>query len=54
MPSGGVLVVGDVGGRDYVEFMEITIVEGDITAQDVDAVVNAANRAMRGLSLIHI
>ena len=48
MPSGGVLVVGDVGGRDYVEFMEITIVEGDITAQDVDAVVNAANRAMRG------
>ncbi|WP_110182642.1 O-acetyl-ADP-ribose deacetylase [Nocardioides solisilvae] len=28
--------------------MEITVVEGDITAQDVDAVVNAANRAMRG------
>lgn len=28
--------------------MEITIVEGDIAAQDVDAVVNAANRAMRG------
>jgi len=28
--------------------MEITVVEGDIAAQDVDAVVNAANRAMRG------
>lgn len=28
--------------------MEITVVEGDITAQDVDAVVNAANRKMRG------
>ncbi|GAA1957051.1 O-acetyl-ADP-ribose deacetylase [Nocardioides panacihumi] len=28
--------------------MEITVVQGDITAQDVDAVVNAANNAMRG------
>ncbi|GAW51245.1 MULTISPECIES: macro domain-containing protein [unclassified Nocardioides] len=28
--------------------MDITVVQGDITAQDVDAVVNAANRAMRG------
>src|SRR6059058_3293609 len=28
--------------------MEITVVQGDITDQDVDAVVNAANRAMRG------
>lgn len=28
--------------------MEITLVEGDITAQEVDAVVNAASRAMRG------
>ncbi|MDX6374014.1 MAG: O-acetyl-ADP-ribose deacetylase [Nocardioidaceae bacterium] len=28
--------------------MRITAVEGDITAQDTDAVVNAANRAMRG------
>jgi O-acetyl-ADP-ribose deacetylase (regulator of RNase III) len=28
--------------------MEITVVEGDITQQDVDAVVNAANRGMRG------
>ena len=28
--------------------MEITVVEGDITQQEVDAVVNAANRAMRG------
>ncbi len=28
--------------------MEIIVVEGDITEQDVDAVVNAANRAMRG------
>ncbi len=26
----------------------ITVVEGDITKQDVDAIVNAANRAMRG------
>lgn len=28
--------------------VRITVVEGDITTQDVDAVVNAANRAMRG------
>jgi O-acetyl-ADP-ribose deacetylase len=28
--------------------MELTVVQGDITAQDVDAVVNAASRAMRG------
>jgi O-acetyl-ADP-ribose deacetylase len=28
--------------------VNITVVEGDITRQDVDAVVNAANRAMRG------
>ena len=28
--------------------MDIDVVEGDITAQDVDAIVNAANRAMRG------
>jgi O-acetyl-ADP-ribose deacetylase len=28
--------------------MRITVVEGDITEQDVDAVVNAASRAMRG------
>ena len=28
--------------------MDITVVQGDITAQRVDAVVNAANRAMRG------
>jgi O-acetyl-ADP-ribose deacetylase (regulator of RNase III) len=28
--------------------MELTVVQGDITAQEVDAVVNAANRAMRG------
>ncbi len=28
--------------------MEITVVQGDITAQDVDAVVNAANSRMRG------
>lgn len=28
--------------------MKITVVKGDITAQDVDAVVNAANRKMRG------
>ena len=28
--------------------MELTVVKGDITEQAVDAVVNAANRAMRG------
>lgn len=28
--------------------MNVTVVRGDITAQEVDAVVNAANRAMRG------
>lgn len=28
--------------------MEVTVVAGDITEQHVDAVVNAANRAMRG------
>jgi O-acetyl-ADP-ribose deacetylase (regulator of RNase III) len=28
--------------------MQLTVVQGDITGQDVDAVVNAANRAMRG------
>ena len=28
--------------------MDITVVEGDITQQQVDAVINAANRAMRG------
>ncbi len=28
--------------------MNVTVVQGDITQQQVDAVVNAANRAMRG------
>jgi len=28
--------------------MELTVVEGDVTRQQVDAVVNAANRRMRG------
>lgn len=28
--------------------MKVTVVQGDITEQQVDAVVNAANRAMRG------
>jgi len=28
--------------------VELTVVEGDITSQEVDAVVNAANRRMRG------
>jgi O-acetyl-ADP-ribose deacetylase (regulator of RNase III) len=28
--------------------MDITVVQGDITTQEVDAVVNAANSAMRG------
>jgi O-acetyl-ADP-ribose deacetylase len=44
VPEEGVAVI--VLGND--EGMELTVVQGDITAQDVDAVVNAANRAMRG------
>jgi O-acetyl-ADP-ribose deacetylase (regulator of RNase III) len=40
--TGEAILLGDDGG------MELTVVEGDITQQDVDAVVNAANRAMRG------
>ena len=28
--------------------MKVTAVEGDITTQHVDAIVNAANRSMRG------
>ena len=28
--------------------MDVTVVRGDITTQDVDAVVNAANNRMRG------
>lgn len=28
--------------------MDVTVVEGDVTTQDVDAIVNAANRPMRG------
>ena len=43
-PTHGVAVV--VLGNDGP--MELTVVQGDITEQDVDAVVNAANRAMRG------
>jgi O-acetyl-ADP-ribose deacetylase (regulator of RNase III) len=35
-------------GVGYRRGVELTIVHGDITAQDVDAVVNAANRGMRG------
>lgn len=31
-----------------IDRMEITVVHGDITQQQVDAVVNAANRGMRG------
>ena len=38
-------VAGSVHGDSAVK---IEVVEGDITQQDVDAVVNAANRAMRG------
>lgn len=36
------------GGRGTIGTMEITVVQGDITRQQVDAVVNAANRGMRG------
>ena len=35
-------------GRWHAGVMRVTVVEGDITRQDVDAVVNAANRGMRG------
>jgi len=38
----GVIVLGNDGA------VELTVVQGDITEQEVDAVVNAANRAMRG------
>jgi O-acetyl-ADP-ribose deacetylase (regulator of RNase III) len=37
-----VALLGNDGG------VELTVVQGDITEQEVDAVVNAANRAMRG------
>jgi O-acetyl-ADP-ribose deacetylase len=37
-----VIGLGNDGG------MDLTVVQGDITTQEVDAVVNAANRAMRG------
>jgi len=37
-----------VGTAGHNRGMEITVVQGDITRQRVDAVVNAANRAMRG------
>jgi O-acetyl-ADP-ribose deacetylase (regulator of RNase III) len=37
-----VVILGNDGG------MELTVVQGDITEQRVHAVVNAANRAMRG------
>ena len=37
-----------VGPGGHNRAMEITVVQGDITRQQVDAVVNAANRAMRG------
>ncbi len=43
-PIGRVAVV--VLGNDGA--MELTVVQGDITEQDVDAVVNAANSFMRG------
>jgi O-acetyl-ADP-ribose deacetylase (regulator of RNase III) len=33
---------------DYVEVMKITFVQGDITEQDVDAIVNAANHTLLG------
>ena len=39
------VVVIDLGNDGA---MELTVVRGDITEQEVDAVVNAANRAMRG------
>ena len=36
------MAISETGG------MKLTVVKGDITTQDVDAVVNAANRGMRG------
>jgi O-acetyl-ADP-ribose deacetylase len=35
-------------GRREVEGMKITLVQGDITEQDVDAIVNAANHTLMG------
>ena len=43
----GALGIG-IGLRRAEDRMRLTVVQGDITAQEVDAVVNAANRAMRG------
>jgi O-acetyl-ADP-ribose deacetylase (regulator of RNase III) len=34
--------------RDRVTALNVTVAQGDITQQDVDAVVNAANNRMRG------
>ena len=39
---------GQLARGGYERRMDITLVQGDITEQQVDAVVNAANRAMRG------
>jgi O-acetyl-ADP-ribose deacetylase len=54
-PGKSPLVSGDLpAGTDafgfvgYEGVMDITVVQGDITTQDVDAIVNAANRSMRG------
>ena len=44
-PDGRVEGWWDAGGMGTAR---VTVVEGDITRQDVAAVVNAANRAMRG------
>jgi len=47
-PASGLEPGLDVGAAGHNRDMEITVVQGDITRQQVDAVVNAANRAMRG------
>jgi O-acetyl-ADP-ribose deacetylase len=54
-PGKSPLVTGDLpAGTDAFGFvgyegeMDIMLVQGDITSQQVDAVVNAANRTMRG------
>jgi O-acetyl-ADP-ribose deacetylase (regulator of RNase III) len=40
--------LSDAVGTESIDGMRITVVRGDIVVQEVDAVVNAANRAMRG------
>ena len=46
--ASGILGAGRAATAEGVISMDVTVVRGDITTQDVDAVVNAANNRMRG------